>query len=139
MKKKLYKVRRASKKTVPIQSDIGQHPGQSASAEDLSLREVATAYGVRQETFSRLTGFSLRAVAHWMAGKTPGAAAKIRVTELNRLLTALAQIIEPSAIEGWLQKPNPAFEGSTPLQVVERGESDRLWRMIYDLASGEPS
>jgi hypothetical protein len=32
--------------------------------------------------------------------------------------------------------PNLAFEGSTPLQVVERGESDRLWRMIWELRMG---
>ena len=35
-------------------------------------------------------------------------------------------------------EPNPAFDGSTPLQVVERGETDRVWRMVYELESGEP-
>jgi hypothetical protein len=37
-----------------------------------------------------------------------------------------------------MQEPNPAFDGSTPLQVIERGESDRLWKMIYALESGDP-
>jgi hypothetical protein len=36
---------------------------------------------------------------------------------------------------GW----NPAFDGSTPLQVIERGETDRIWRMVYELESGEPA
>jgi hypothetical protein len=36
-----------------------------------------------------------------------------------------------------LDTPNPAFEGSTPLQVIERGESDRLWRMIWEASDGE--
>jgi hypothetical protein len=27
-------------------------------------------------------------------------------------------------------------KGSTPLQVIERGESDRLWRMIWALRIG---
>ena len=31
---------------------------------------------------------------------------------------------------------NPSFEGSTPLQVIERGETDRLWRMIWQLGTG---
>lgn len=39
----------------------------------------------------------------------------------------------------WLETPNEAFEGSTPLQVIERGESDRIWRMVYFLRSGEPT
>jgi hypothetical protein len=38
----------------------------------------------------------------------------------------------------WLKTPNEAFDGSTPLQVIERGESDRIWRMIYQLQTGEP-
>jgi len=28
---------------------------------------------------------------------------------------------------------------STPLQVIERGETDRIWRMVYELESGEPA
>lgn len=103
-----------------------------------ALREVAATYGIKQETFSRMSGFSLRAVAHWFSGKTPGEAARIRLTELKRLLKALAEVVEPAAIESWLQTPNPAFEGSTPLQVVERGEMDRLWLMLHQLGSGEP-
>ena len=27
-------------------------------------------------------------------------------------------------------------EGSTPVQVIERGESDRIWRMIWELRGG---
>ncbi len=33
----------------------------------------------------------------------------------------------------------PAFDGSTPLQVIERGETDRIGRMVYELESGEPA
>jgi hypothetical protein len=38
----------------------------------------------------------------------------------------------------WMERPNPAFEGSTPLQVVERGEIDRLWQMVYAVRTGQP-
>jgi hypothetical protein len=31
----------------------------------------------------------------------------------------------PEAIGPWLKEPSPAFDGSTPLPVVERGETDR--------------
>jgi hypothetical protein len=37
-----------------------------------------------------------------------------------------------------VKEPNPAFDGSTPLQVVERGETDRIWWMLYELESREP-
>jgi hypothetical protein len=40
-------------------------------------------------------------------------------------------------IAEWLSIPNPAFEDLKPIEVIERGESDRLWRMIYYLEAGE--
>ena len=49
---------------------------------------------------------------------------------------ALSDMVEAKAIGEWLKRPNPAFEGSTPLQVIERGETDRIWRMIWELQSG---
>jgi hypothetical protein len=56
--------------------------------------------------------------------------------ERRRLLDALADIIDAKVIGQWLQRPNQQFDGSTPLQVMERGESDRLWRMIWQLREG---
>jgi hypothetical protein len=60
------------------------------------------------------------------------------LTELNRLFAALSELINKEAIGPWLKQPNAAFDGSTPLQVIERGESDRIWRMVSELESGEP-
>lgn len=54
------------------------------------------------------------------------------------LAEALWRLVDARAIGSWLMQPNPAFDGSTPLQVIERGETDRLWRMIYELESGQP-
>jgi len=56
--------------------------------------------------------------------------------EVTRLLDALAGVIDKKIIGQWLQRPNQQFDGSTPLQVMERGETDRLWRMIWQLRQG---
>jgi hypothetical protein len=37
-----------------------------------------------------------------------------------------------------LKQLNSAFDGSTAIQVIERGKSDRSWRMVSELESGEP-
>jgi len=58
--------------------------------------------------------------------------------ERKRITAALEKMIARAAIDPWFKKPNPAFDGSTPLHVIERGDADRLWRMIYELESGEP-
>lgn len=62
-----------------------------------------------------------------------------RLTELERLTDALSEVIRPESLGQWLRTPTPAFGGSKPLEVVERGESARLWEMIYFLRSGVPS
>jgi hypothetical protein len=61
-----------------------------------------------------------------------------KATEMKRILGALETLVARDAIGPWLKESNPAFDGSTPLQVIERGETDRIWRMIYELQSGEP-
>jgi hypothetical protein len=58
--------------------------------------------------------------------------------EMDRLLAGFARVMEPAQVGRWLKQPNTAFDGSTPLQVVQRGELDRIWRMVYDLESGQP-
>ncbi len=60
------------------------------------------------------------------------------MVEMDRLLDGLARVMEPAQVGRRLKAPNPAFDGSTPLHVVERGEVDRIWRMLYDLESGQP-
>ena len=103
-----------------------------------AVREFCASYGVTQEMFTRLTGFSPRAVAHWAQGRKPSASTERRLRELDRIFEALGKIVHKQAIGPWLRRPNSAFDGSTPLQVIERGEIDRIWRMIYELQSGEP-
>lgn len=88
---------------------------------------------------SSLSGYSPRSVASWSKGVKATAPARRKFTELVRLFDVLADLMEdPKQVGEWLQEPNPAFYGSTPLQVIERGETDRLWKMIYALESGEP-
>jgi DNA-binding transcriptional regulator YiaG len=104
----------------------------------LDVKRFCDSYRVTQDTFTRLTGFSPRAVAHWAQGQKPSDSSARRLTELKRIFDTLEKLISPEAIGPWLKQPNPAFDGSTPLQVIERGETDRIWRMIYELESGEP-
>lgn len=60
------------------------------------------------------------------------------MVELDRLLVGLARVMEPAQVARWLVRPSPAFDGSTPMHIMERGEQDRLWRMLYAIESGQP-
>ncbi len=43
------------------------------------------------------------------------------------LITALSVTINKDEIGPWLQRPNSAFNCLKPLEVIERGEHDRIW------------
>jgi hypothetical protein len=55
--------------------------------------------------------------------------------EIERLLDILARAVKSEAIPQWLDTPNKAFDGLKPLEVIERGEIDRLWKMLFYLES----
>lgn len=59
--------------------------------------------------------------------------------ELCRLQEGLARVMKPAFIPQWLHTPNEAFEGLKPLEVIERGQINRIWRMLFYLESGVPT
>lgn len=48
------------------------------------------------------------------------------LVKLERLISALAEVMKRESIGPWLQSPNQAFEGLKPLEVIDRGEIDRI-------------
>jgi hypothetical protein len=54
-------------------------------------------------------------------------------------VVGLSEVIRREAIAAWLEKPNDGFGSLKPVEVLERGEADRIWRMIYHLGSGAAS
>ena len=103
------------------------------------VNALCETYQLRREELGRLTGFSLRALAEWASGKLPSQPAQRRLHEVRRLLDALSEIVKRESIPQWLRQPNPTFDKMTPLQVIELGEIDRLWAMVHDLGSGQPT
>jgi DNA-binding transcriptional regulator YiaG len=98
--------------------------------------KVRKELGLSRREFSRLTGYSERAVVNWESGRTPDEPALRRIREINRLRARLSQVVKPEFIAEWLSTPNDEFDGLKPLEVIERGEIDRLWDMIFYLESG---
>jgi len=108
----------------------GSFPGASAG---VSVKAVRERLGLSQEELGRVTGYSIRSIAGWEAGQALSAAARQKLTETDRLGAAVAELMPAGALGDWLRTPNPAFEGQSPIQIMERGESDRLWQMIFQI------
>jgi len=59
--------------------------------------------------------------------------------ELQQFLEGLSEVVAAEAVPAWLDTPNAAFDGLKPLELIKRGEIDRLWSMISYLESGVAS
>ncbi len=111
----------------------------NASKGKMRVAAVRTEMGISQEELARVTGYSTRSIAGWESGKVVSDSARQKLAETNRLTAALTKIIGSQNLGEWMRTPNPAFEGQTPIQIMERGESDRLWRMIFEIDAGVAS
>ncbi len=111
----------------------------SRPVERLSVTKVRGRFGLSRKLFARLSGFSERAIADWESGKPVSEPGHRRIRELDRFRDRLAEVVTEEAIPGWLDTPNEAFDGLKPVEVIERGEIDRLWEMIFYLESGVTS
>ncbi len=137
MKAKKAAIRRNGAKTRVKEEAAVYHPAMKVAAPP-AIDQIAEKFGLRQETLSRMTGFSLRAVAGWSNGKAPSTPVRRALVEMDRLLDSLSRLMKPKDVGRWLKEPNSALDGSTPVQVIERGQTDRIWRLLYFLESGEP-
>jgi hypothetical protein len=103
------------------------------------VAELRNRLQLTQAVFARLLPVSVRSLATLESGSPPTEVVARRLIELRRLTNALTEVIKKEALGKWLQTPNDAFGGLKPLEVIDRGESDRIWSMIYFLRSGVPS
>jgi helix-turn-helix protein len=108
-------------------------------AQPLSVSTVRGRLGLSRKMFSRLAGFSERAIADWESGRPVSEPGLRRIRELDRFRDRLSEVVAADAIPAWLDTANEAFDGLKPLEVIERGEIDRLWNMIFYLESGASS
>ena len=114
-------------------------PTGTPAASARLVREVRSGLGVTREFFARMTGFSVRAISGWESGRPLSEAALRRVKEMHRLRDALAAGMRPEFIPQWLDTPCEGLAGLKPVEVLERGETDRLWRTVLLIGSGMPT
>ena len=117
-----------------IATDVVRARTPSARSSVAALR---VALGFPRHKFARLVGRTERAVIDWETGKSqPQGLSLQRVHELERLTAALQGLFDAKVLGAWFDTPNPALGGLKPLEIIERGESDRLWQMVFELQSG---
>lgn len=136
---------RAKARTKPSPStrtkarSVSRSPSSSRGKAKAPTLELRQRIGLTQEAFSRIVGVKVRTLSKLEKGDKPSDAVGRKLTEVDRLQRALAEVVQESHVGEWMQAPNPAFDGFKPIELIERGEIDRLWGMVYDLRSGSPA
>ncbi|QDS89553.1 hypothetical protein CA51_33970 [Rosistilla oblonga] len=129
-----------TKKTPNNHSTATSRTGGLAIVEDTRGRralQLRSKLGMSREVFARLVPTSVRNLASLESGQPPSPVIQKNLTELQRVISALEDVVKQEAIGPWMDQPNAAFEGLKPIEVIERGEIDRIWRMLYQLQSGD--
>ena len=59
-----------------------------------------------------------------------------RIKKLDCFRDRPSEVVAADAIPNWLVTPYVAFDGLKSLEVIKRGEINRLWNIIFYLESG---
>lgn len=138
----------AHKKNKPRVTKINtpKPSGARAVASTLTLESPASQFAVvrdsldaTQQQFSAISGISVRKLSAIERGEQrPNPDDIRRFNELRRLREELAHVVAPSVIGDWIRMPNQYLGGHSPAHLIEAGESDRLWRLIWQLQDNIP-
>lgn len=120
----------------PKASQAARHATMAPAAR---LRDIREALDLNQPGMARLLGVSVRKLSELENSKDrPRPETQRRLTEVERLHEALVEMVGSEDLPGWMEQPNQAFGNASPLQLIERGEIDRLWQAVYMARTGHP-
>lgn len=132
------KTTRARKAPVQFANVRGLHGIRLVSRQGRSALELRDRLNLTRDDFGRLVDVSVRTIAKVESDKCKTASLQRDYLEIGRLCDALSEVVEPTALGEWFFAPNKRFGGAKPVEIIERGEIDRLWELVYRLRSGVP-
>ncbi|WP_164928806.1 transcriptional regulator [Gloeobacter violaceus] len=91
-------------------------PGQVRKGFDLSRERMSSLLQVSSKTYER-----------WEKGvATPAEAQKWKLARLSEILALGSLVYTPEGLREFLQTPMPAFDGNCALEMLRRGEFERV-------------
>jgi DNA-binding XRE family transcriptional regulator len=132
------KTPRVGKPTRLIAAVRGLHGVRLVRHQGKSALELRDRLNLTQAEFGRLVDVSVRTIAKIESDGKKADSLLRDYLELKRLCDALGEVVDSAALGEWFYAPNKQFGGSKPVEVIERGEIDRLWELVYRLRSGMP-
>lgn len=100
--------------------------------------ELRSRLKMTRPVFGRLVDVSERTIADVESGKDVARKLVRPYNEIYRLWESLSELIDPEYLGDWLQTPNQSFDDLKPIEVIERGNINLLWAMVFRLQTGMP-
>lgn len=127
-----------SKRAIQPVSILGLHGVRVITIDGETKLELRHKLRMAREIFGRLVNVSVRTLAQVESTSKKVDKLQRNYVEVDRLCESLSEVVDPESLGVWFNIPNEAFGGLKPVEVIERGEIDRLWEMYYRLRSGFP-
>jgi hypothetical protein len=103
-----------------------------------SKLELRDRLAMPRPLFGRIVNVSERTIAKVESTAADAEKLKRPYNEVYRLVEELSDVVDRESLSHWFQTPNEMLDGFKPVEIIERGEIDRLWNMVFELRSGMP-
>ena len=100
--------------------------------------ELRARLQMARPTFGKIVNVAERTIADVESGGESINKLKRPYNEVYKLCEALSEVVDPACLGEWFQTPNDSFDGLTPIELIEQGDIDQLWNMVFELQTGMP-
>lgn len=101
-------------------------------ATPIQPRDIRDAFRLSRERLARLVGVTAKTVERWEAKPTRPARdeTRARMAQLREIAELGAAVYTRAGLGDFLEAPLAEFDGLTALQLIERGQGDRVLAAI---------
>ena len=100
------------------------------------LEQIREEAKLSRNDVARILGTTSRTVFRWARGNTPRGESRERLLELAAVVDQLSKVMRPEAASAWLFEPNPLLDMQRPVDLVGRGDYQRVCAAITAIAEG---
>jgi len=100
-----------------------------------SVGRISRVLELSQEALARILDVSAKTVQRWLKGTKPKP--RPELVQLARLVALLEEVLPSKhAIQSYLNHPNPSFSGDRPIELLMRGEFERIEADLQAMQEG---
>jgi uncharacterized protein (DUF2384 family) len=102
-----------------------------------TIEQITGDFSISVETLARFLNTTSRTVMRWKkAGVKPSIRHRERLEKIAYIDRRLRRVLRPEGIERWLYAYNDSLGGKRPLDLLAKGQYDKLLSAIAQLEEG---